>query len=159
MTGETVMEEAVMPGPFPFMPGDWIADEAERVGRVKAVYGGEPGEVLLDIVLYDHHGERVGRMSPACGGPRTFEPACSGENWRRVQEPSFPLVPKWVEDGGRYILKVSAGAALPPVAWTPKPKKSRYVPRRGEDRFKRALEQIADGHNDARQLAKATLKR
>jgi hypothetical protein len=147
-----------MPGPYPFMPSDWVADDAERIGRVKAVYG-EPGEVLLDIVLYDHHGDRIGRMSPACGGPRTFEPACSGGDWRRIKEPNFPLVPKWVADGERHTLKISAGPALPPVAWTPKPRKSRYVPRPDDRRFKRALEQIADGHNDARQLAKDTLKR
>jgi hypothetical protein len=146
-----------MSGPFPFMPSDWVADESERIGRIKAVYG-EPGEVLLDIVLYDHSGERIGRMSPACGGPRTFEPACSGEHWRRVKEPNFPLVPKWVEDGGRQTLKISAGPTLPPVAWTPKPKKARYVPRPDDQRFKRALQEIADGHNDARQLAKDTLK-
>lgn len=147
-----------MPGPYPVKPSDWVSDDGERIGRVKNVYGSE-GDLLLDIVMYDHRGNKLGRISPACGGPRTFEPACPAENWRRVNEPQFPMVPKWVEEGGRHVLKISAGPALPALSWMPKPRRTRYVPRLEDDRFKRALQQIADGHNDARQLAKDTLQR
>jgi hypothetical protein len=59
---------------FPFRPGDWVSDQSGNVAKVKGVWEGKPGEVLIDLVLYNRSGERIGRDSPAMGGPRTFEP-------------------------------------------------------------------------------------
>lgn len=148
---------------LPFKPGDWVADSAERVGRVKSVYSDtafEPGAILLDIVIYDRQGNKLGRVSPAMGGPRTFEPCLAAENWRRIAEPDFPVSLKWVPDGsGKLIGRYWAGETLPPANWTPKPRRVRYVSQPNDDRLRRALKQIADGHNDARQLATDTLRR
>lgn len=147
---------------FPFKPGDWVADSAERVGRVKQIYHAsalEPGAILLDVVIYDRQGNRLGRVSPACGGPRAFEPCLSANDWRRIAEPDFPVSIKWVPDGrGKVVARYWAGETLPPANWTPKARTTRYALRPGnDDRFRRALTEIADGHNDARQLAKDTL--
>jgi hypothetical protein len=71
--------------------GDWISDmvgDSPQIGRVRDVYG---NGALVDVVLYDRKGERVGRRSPAMGGPTTFEPACPSRLWVVVEPPAFPL--------------------------------------------------------------------
>jgi hypothetical protein len=151
-----------MSGLLPFKPGDWVADSAERVGRVKSVYSDlawEPGAILLDIVMYSRNGDKLGRVSPYCGGPRSFEPCMNAADWRRIAEPDFPISLKWVPDkNGKATARYWAGDTLPPANWAPKPRRARYVSRPDDDRLRRALKQIADGHNDARQLAKDTLQ-
>lgn len=82
--------------------GDWVARRpgaaSHYVGRVRAAYRepgvpqGQPAARLLDIVLYDWRtGDKIGRESPAEGGPRHFEPACDAQHWRRIYPPTFPL--------------------------------------------------------------------
>lgn len=142
--------------PYAFRPGDWVSDCGERVARVKSVYHDRSG-VLLDLVMYDRAGNKLGRISPPLGGPRTFEPACPGTEWRRVKEPDFPMVVQWVSDGQRRVMKYWAGESLPPANWTPPKRTRRFVARPSDDRLRQALKQIADGHNDARQLAKDVL--
>lgn len=148
---------------LPFKPGDWVADSAEQIGRVKSVHGEsafEPGAILLDIVMYDRQGNKLGRVSPSLGGPRTFEPCMNAANWRRIAEPDFPISLKWVPDkDGKVTARYWAGDTLPPANWTPRPRRARYVARPNDDRLRKALRLIADGHNDARQLAKDTLQR
>lgn len=147
---------------FPFRPSDWVTDGHGRVAKVRAVYEGEPGEVLLDLVIYSRSGERLGRVSPHMGGPKTFEPACSSEGWHRIKEPSFPIGVRWVssKSGKSKTLDWWFGERLPPANWK---KPARRV--RGSlaaainDRYRAALERIADGHNDARGLAKEVLGR
>ncbi len=48
-------------------------------------------EGAYDLVIYARDGTRIGRESPAMGGPRGFEPFCSAENWQKIEEPRFPL--------------------------------------------------------------------
>lgn len=145
---------------FPFKPGDWVSNDADRVAQVKSVYG-EGDEVLLDLVLYDWKGDKVGRESPACGGPRTFEPACSAEGWERVAEPDFPIRPTWVPtaDGSGLVSRMWAGERLPPANWKPRPRRRTAVRPPQDDALRRALQAIADGHNDPRTLARTVLGR
>lgn len=155
--------------PLPFKPGDWVSDGSDRVATVRRVYWGYPdeNEVLLDLIMYDWEGDRLGRVSPSMGGPRSFEPACSADGWRRVNKPTFPMEPKWVADPERPGVKVSrywAGKTLPPANWVPRQRRARMpakfvlpTPDPELDRLREALKQIADGHNDPRTLAKEVL--
>lgn len=73
-------------------PGTWVCDGG-RVAKVRDVYPPtkhEP-EGAYDLVIYARDGKRIGRESPAMGGPRGFEPFCSAANWRQIEEPKFPL--------------------------------------------------------------------
>ena len=109
---------AVPPETFPVKPGDWISNDSGRVAKVKAVYG-STGELCIDLWLYDRKGERTGRESPACGGPRSFEPACSWDGWFRIDEPTFPAPLRWVPCGdGKVTARHVAGKRLPDRAWT-----------------------------------------
>ena len=148
--------------PLPYKPNDWVADTSDRVARVKSVYW-DRGEVLLDLHMFERDGTRLGRVSPAMGGPRSFEPACSAEDWRRIAPPAFPIQIRWVNSGGKRTAQYWAGETLPPANWTPRKKK---VPVRRmvcDDRLLKALvkalEKIADGHNDPRAVAKEALGR
>lgn len=144
---------------LPFKPGDWVSDDMDRLARVKRVYEGD-GETLLDLVMFDRDGAHLGRVSPACGGPRTFEPCCSVGSWRRIKVPSFPVELKWVESSGKRVARYYAGIGLPPANWTPPKRRLRFsaIARPAHNAsLRRALQKIADGHNDARQLAKDTL--
>lgn len=146
---------------FPFAPRDWVADASGRVAKVRSVYEGSPDEVLLDLTLYSDRGDKIGRESPPCGGPRTFEPACSAEFWHRISKPVFPIPFKWVpnEQGTSFVAKRVAGEKLPPAKWQPKPRKFTPRPPSDESELRQALQMIADGHNDARSLALSVLRR
>jgi hypothetical protein len=153
---------------YPFKPGDWVSNNSDHIALVKSVYGDE-GDVLLDLCLYNRDGDKIGRESPAMGGPRTFEPAVSGKDWHRIKPPKFPVMLKWVpnEKGGstsRYWL----GDKLPPLDWMPKKraycgwsrKEAQISSKNDQEKiFRQALETIAAGHNDARQLAKDILSK
>lgn len=154
------MAISVTDEPLPFKPGDWACNADATPAIVKRVYR-DDGEVLLDLVLYDTRtGKKLGRVSPACGGPRAFEPACAADGWTRISAPVFPIEPRWVDQGdGRKTLQLYAGKPLPPANWTP-PKRRAAAARltvTDDDQFRRALELIARGHNDARGLAAAVL--
>ena len=143
---------------FPYKPGDWVARAGHNdLAKVKSVYD-VAGEILLDLWIYDHSGVRIGRRSPACGGPRTFEPACPAEGWGRITEPEFPIRLQWIyQPDGRKVAGFLAGESLPPAQWR-KPKRKGGGSWRRDDKLKRALEEIADGHNDPRARAKAALR-
>lgn len=145
--------------PFPFRPRDWVRPVGDHrtLGRVREVRWYD-GRVHIDVVLYDLDGTRIGRSSPVMGGPRTFEPALEGADWERIAEPDFPLVPVPVRlEDGRTVVRYHTGDALPPVAYVPRRRTAR--PRVRDDGFRRALERIADGHNDPRALAAEALGR
>ncbi len=83
----------------PIRPGSWVMQTGgisrPMIGQVRNVdsfktHGG-PDEVLLNIVAYSYKGERVGRISPPCGGPTIFEPSCPGEAYIRIEQPQFPI--------------------------------------------------------------------
>lgn len=143
--------------PLPFRPGDWVTDENDRIAKVKSVWRAG-GEVLLDLWLHTHGGIKTGRETPAMGGPKTFEPACPADGWSRVAKPSFPIRLQWVtNDQGQRIARYYAGDPLPPANWTPKPRGGAVQPP-NEGYLRRALREIADGHNDARQRARDALE-
>lgn len=99
---------------LPVVQGDWIAErrsERCQVARVRQSYADPgPGDaVLMDLVLYSFDGEKIGRESIACGGPKSFEPACewSEERYVRIAAPDFPLrTSRWdvpVEDRPGWV--------------------------------------------------------
>lgn len=76
-----------------YKPGDWVAEKnavmlQPALARVKDVYEGEP---FFDLVMYASDGTRLGRVTPAMGGPRNFEPYCSMDLYVPITRPSFPL--------------------------------------------------------------------
>jgi hypothetical protein len=74
--------------------GDWVASREElgswtnqpQFGKVREVYGD-----LMDVVLYDTEGEKVGRESDPLDGPTEFEPCLPCADWVVIQKPKFPL--------------------------------------------------------------------
>ena len=76
----------------------WIANTDTRrpqIGRIRGEswvsnWDGQDDH-LANVVLYSPEGQRIGRSSPAEGGPKTFEPACDMTHWGRIREPDFPL--------------------------------------------------------------------
>lgn len=74
---------------------DWIFD-GSNIGRVKnGPYPAPVGKgMMIDVTIYNLEGTRVGRVSPAMGGPRHFEPCCDVEVWEVIEPPRFPLS-KW----------------------------------------------------------------
>src|SRR3546814_10551449 len=115
-------------------------NKSGSVAKVKAI-DHIAGETTCDLILYSRAGTKIGRESPAMGGPRTFEPCCSIDGWERCVEPSFPLGLQWVTqpDGSRmamYWVK-----RLPPANWR-KPKARVRALRIPQDAaLRRALEQ------------------
>lgn len=111
---------------LPFKPGDWVHDNT-RVAKVKDVYAcSSNGEVLLDLYIYNLDGDRLGRTSPALGGPKTYEPCCSAKNWIRIPRPSFPLKLAWISDPAKPGVKTMGywfGNPLPPAKWAKPPKR------------------------------------
>jgi hypothetical protein len=83
----------------PFAPGDWVADHEDNhspiFGRVKECME-EPDGWFINLIVYAPHGERIGRRSPACGGPTSYEPFIAASRFRRIKDPVFPIkVDKW----------------------------------------------------------------
>lgn len=74
--------------------GTWVArfddyrEERPMMGRVKRAHDNG----TLDIVLYEHTGNRIGRESPAFDGPRGFEPCCPAEFWEPIEAPDFQFI-------------------------------------------------------------------
>lgn len=74
-----------------FGAGTWVAcddPEQPRIAQVQDCYT-LGGEMLLDLVMYRRDGTRIGRVSPHCGGPRNFEPACPASVWGPIEEPDW----------------------------------------------------------------------
>lgn len=82
----------------PYSKGDWLettGDSQLQIARVREAYWARnsDGEVKLygDLWLYNYNGDRIGRDSPAMGGPRTYEPFCDLSEYQRIAEPEFPI--------------------------------------------------------------------
>lgn len=118
------VSEAAREAGFPFKPNDWAVDGTERVARVLRVHNFER-QMLFDLVIYSRDGRQIGRQSPACGGPRTYEPMCSMEGWERIAEPHWPLTIKWRPDG---TLGYWAGTRLPPANYVPRKRRRKTHP-------------------------------
>lgn len=72
---------------------NWVASvgnsfDRPQIGRVREVHF----DGTLDIVLFSHRGEKIGRVSPALNGPKSYEPCCSPENWEVIAEPDFNFI-------------------------------------------------------------------
>lgn len=145
---------------FPFRPGDWVMNQSGRVAKVKAVEEYRD-EVTFDLVLYSSRGEKIGRESPSLGGPRTFEPSCSIAGWERCKKPVFPLQPKWVPQEDGSVRAMYWSDRLPPANYRKPMRKGGGAALVAIENalLRQALELIADGHNDARALARKTLRR
>ena len=103
----TALTSATPPGMA--SPGTWVCD-GYRIAKVRDIHaptGHEPGG-CYDLVLYARDGEKIGRESPVMGGPRGYEPFCSAENWREIEEPRFPL-PRYGDLGESVSYKASTG--------------------------------------------------
>lgn len=94
----------------PIARGDWVASlpgEPFVIGRVGDVYRGGGEGWVFNLSIYSTDGERIGRVSDACGGPGGFEPAIPYEQYRRIERPNFPLSkkpdhrPTTLPDGGQ----------------------------------------------------------
>ncbi|TLX16408.1 hypothetical protein [Rhizobium sp. MHM7A] len=82
----------------PYSKGDWLETTGEsqlQIARVREAYWyrNSDGEVKLygDLWLYNYNGDRIGRESPALGGPQTYEPFCDLSSYQRIEEPEFPI--------------------------------------------------------------------
>lgn len=98
-----------------FSEGVWVASTTDpdrpQIALVKDVYELD-GELLLDLVIYDRNGTRVGRESPACGGPRNFEPACPAAHWEPIEEPNFRYLAEPRYHWGDRIHRIRAGCEM-----------------------------------------------
>ncbi|UTC29718.1 hypothetical protein BAJUN_00880 [Bajunvirus bajun] len=124
---------------LPIAQGDWVAENRDglgqlRVGRVKYAWF-DKGEILMNVVLFSMDGDKVGRDSPAMGGPRTFEPCVPfDERWTRIEPPDFPLIAEPVQrpvpdKPGTVVLDYSYRGAS---GWKPKPARTRAVKQSGD---------------------------
>lgn len=146
------------PAVFPVRPKDWVMDASGRVAQVKNVHALD-GAVYADLVIYSHAGDRLGRVSPACGGPKGFEPMCDMADWERCEPPKFPMQPRWVAgDNGRQRL-IYWLDRLPSAEYRQPVRRSKSMAAVEADPLRQALQQIADGHNDPRRLAAEILGR
>ena len=69
--------------------GSWVASfESNQIAKVKNIHL----DGSLDVVIYSRTGDRLGRTSPAMGGPTGFEPCCGADNWTAIAKPKFPLM-------------------------------------------------------------------
>jgi hypothetical protein len=96
-----MLDEAADTDSLPLRGGCWVAQGAGtgmRIAKVKSCYRMD-GAVYLDLYMHDQKGNNLGRVSPVEGGPRSFEPACELDGWKRISEPSFPLSYIWLDNG------------------------------------------------------------
>jgi len=83
-------------GAAPYAKGDWVAEAPDNnrpsIAKVRDCYWDDfAKEWVADLILYSAEGDRIGRESPACGGPTGFEPCVPVRDWRRIERPDFPL--------------------------------------------------------------------
>lgn len=90
-------------------PGTWVCN-GNRVAKVREVHAPSSYEPAgcYDLVFYGRDGERIGRESPAMGGPRGYEPFCSAGCWRAIEAPRFPL-PRYGDLSEKVKFKPSEG--------------------------------------------------
>jgi hypothetical protein len=157
---------------LPIVQGDWVyrPGGAFEVARVRQAYW-DGGKVYADLVPYSLDGESIGRQSPIEGGPKAFEPFCliTDNGWIRIERPRFPLRPAVIGRSigdGRRVMEMTVlydgfgGAAEKPLRTkVRRQSRDRASPHAKDSRLRRALEKIADGHNDARALAQQALGR
>jgi hypothetical protein len=123
-------------GTLPLRGNCWVMQGSGtniRIAKVRACYR-SGGEVLLDLWMYSTEGEKLGRLSPALGGPSSFEPACTLDGWVRIEEPRFPLVQSWMPTGdGAQAAGYAGTRVIPFGSFSPQAPKPRAAsPRRSD---------------------------
>lgn len=93
-------------------PGAWVAKlgcdgDHPRIAKVREAY---PAQAALDLIFYSSSGERVGRVSPAMGGPKGYEPFCGAEYWVEIEAPPFEVI-AGERYGWRHLLRPVQAAA------------------------------------------------
>ncbi|WP_176331418.1 hypothetical protein [Burkholderia vietnamiensis] len=79
---------------LPFRKGEWVMERDSTrpmFGIVSDCYDAL-GQIVIDLKVYRADGKRLGRVSPACGGPRNMEPCLAAERFRRIGRPAFPVI-------------------------------------------------------------------
>jgi hypothetical protein len=76
-----------------FAKGQWVAqtDCPRPTFGVILEKWEDDGEFLMNVALYSPEGAKIGRLSPALGGPKSFEPAVPCKCYHTICEPTFPL--------------------------------------------------------------------
>jgi len=93
-TPQQIVDRYTPTSPCPFEKKDWVMEREVMhpgLAKVKDLYWDPNFGWVADLVLYSPDGIRIGRESPAMGGPRSFEPAVPVEYWERIEKPVFPL--------------------------------------------------------------------
>ncbi len=130
---------------LPVVQGDWVARSGGgqfEIARVRQAYW-DDGRVYCDLVPHSLDGEKLGRVTPAEGGPKAFEPWClfTDNGWQRIERPEFPLKREMMYipvegDPDKVRLEVTVfhdrryGAAKPKAIRTTRRKQSQDYPRR-----------------------------
>ncbi|ARL04377.1 hypothetical protein [Burkholderia pseudomallei] len=80
--------------PLPFRKGEWVMERdstCPMFGIVSDCYD-SLGQVMIDLTVYRADGKRLGRVSPACGGPRNMEPCLAADRFMKIVRPVFPVI-------------------------------------------------------------------
>ncbi len=106
---------------LPVVRGDWVEScdtTYPRIARVVEAFWdvrGAERKCMVNLSIYSVEGERIGRVSPAMGGPSRFEPWIDYAGWIRIEKPRFPMQLTWVpepESGDRIARYVSNAKRL-----------------------------------------------
>ena len=129
------------PNDMPTLPvarGDWVESRDStrpRIAKVVRSYWDTAPDgarrCIVDLALYSDEGTRIGRESPAAGGPRMYEPFLEYADWFRIEKPEFPVSLRWVDngDGSRSARYVTGAKALPDRAVAPRVRAKAFAAR------------------------------
>jgi hypothetical protein len=106
---------------YPLTRGDYIIRKYDnRLARVRSIWWDDyEKEFCMNLSIVSAEGADMGRVSPACGGPTTFEPAITfrPDEYERIDIPSFPIsvALKWVDGGdGKLVARDVASVKVLP---------------------------------------------
>lgn len=88
--------------------GDWVVNGIDmhqpNFGTVRDIYE-QGGNTYVDVVYYSYNGNRLGRISPAMGGPRSYEPALNFFDLTVIERPVFPMRCSLSGDYGKEFVR------------------------------------------------------
>jgi hypothetical protein len=124
--------------PLPVLRGDWVESRylsEPKIGRVVNSCWSKDGDTLscmIDVAIYGYRGDRIGRETPAMGGPRRHEPWVSYSEWFRIEKPDFPLTLEWKsneDNAGHTLVLVTNAKRLEDRTEHKRDRSRKYVPR------------------------------